>query len=683
MEALENLRDRTNLEDLPDLHNGREYISEKLVYEAVKNDDYSKLERSIVLPAQSVGVKYIHKDVGDIYFSSDRWSNKHLIRKPNETFRVADFSQIKNPSLKREVKWISSSIIWWLREHKKVSKLSSIIRNIEQIIVCARVMEGLSYNSLFWLNRAPVLSSFKAKVNEGLSLRAAKNRLGALSILCELQNSSLREFECYLTINPLKELVNTDALGSNQSYAMPYRIMMEVWDGLVKRIEKWSVSISPSELTGLITFYRDFQDWFSSKPHIKSSHGLLIYMRNNQEKVLKLKENSSGVIKDVFYISIEDRWKGVTFISFQELIHIINKISLDTSNCIQCMSGMRNSETKGLYHNSLKIDRGVTVFRSWLQKWAVEGGQIEEWAAADFAGDAFNLMHSINKNILGHSVEKLDDLPFILNIKEWLYNKTIIAMTQQRQSKWGKTIAEEIDLRITEDDLREFQLLNPNLDNPERAYEEIYVGALWPLRTHQHRRSIAVHTKRLNLLSGNDRTWQFKHLTKTITDWYESYCPKENLPEAFIKEMIQADIEASVSLGLKIQEEGNLIGKGGEELMNQRGGGDSLKVFPSFKVALSQAKRRKTQLMSLGNGFYCMNGFECDFTPIIQSANCNFECPSMVGIEESIPFWKEQYERYTSLLKEAMVNNSSAPDIAYLELEKAFYEDALRKYGEI
>ncbi|MGJ8645779.1 MAG: hypothetical protein ACSHXJ_02720 [Marinomonas colpomeniae] len=683
MEAIDYLLDKANIEGFPNLKADQEYLSEKLVYDAIKSGDYSRLECSIVIPAQSTKVKYTHNDAGDILFSNDSWSNRHLTRASNETFRSVNFAKIKNPDLKREVKWLCGSIIWWLREHKKESKLSSIIRHADNLINCATLMEKLHYKSLFWLNRPPVRAAFKAELLKGLSLRVAKNKLGSLSFLCGLQQSSLNEFGLYLTINPLKELIDKDADKSNQTYAMPYRIMMQIWDGLVKRIGYWNEHFNPSELPGFVAFYRDFQDWFVDNPYKDMSHQMYTYMRDNQEKVLKLKENSSGALSELFFTSVEPRWKGAQLISYQDLIHILNTIALDSINCIQCMSGMRTSESKGIYHSSLKKDHGVTVFKSWLQKWATDGGQIEEWAAADFTADAFNLVTSINKNFLGDSVESFDDISINLNYREWLYKKNIVSMTQQKQSKWGKKLIEELNLLITEDDLNEFQLLNPNIEAPEKVYKEIYVGAPWPLRTHQHRRSIAVHTKRLQLASGNDRTWQFKHLTKDITDWYEAYCPKETIPESFIKDLVQADIEASVGLGLKIQKEGNLIGKGGEILMSQRSGADSLKVFPSFKVAISQAKRRKTQLMSLGNGFYCMNGFECDFTPIIQSANCNSECPRMVGIEESIPFWKEQYERYENLLKVAVTNNSSIADITYLELEKAFFEDALRQYGEL
>lgn len=79
-----------------------------------------------------------------------------------------------------------------------------------------------------------------------------------------------------------------------------------------------------------------------------------------------------------------------------------------------------------------------------------------------------------------------------------------------------------------------------------------FEGAFWPLRTHQFRRSLAVHLRRLDLISTNDLIRQFKHLIRGMTEWYMSGALNAShfsraIPQAFAAEIERVDTELSAS----------------------------------------------------------------------------------------------------------------------------------------
>nr|MBF4444028.1 integrase [Vibrio anguillarum] len=111
------------------------------------------------------------------------------------------------------------------------------------------------------------------------------------------------------------------------------------------------------------------------------------------------------------------------------------------------------------------------------------------------------------------------------------YNSSCLWLGQGRKSqkpvitqdnnmrKHFRRICQKANAIITEDDLEEFRLINPNRE-PQRAAENLKVGNIWPLTTHQLRRTFAVFSKRHNLCHDIAIKEQFKHLDLPTTEWY-------------------------------------------------------------------------------------------------------------------------------------------------------------------
>ncbi|MCU7940436.1 MAG: hypothetical protein KZQ74_05675, partial [gamma proteobacterium symbiont of Bathyaustriella thionipta] len=240
-------------------------------------------------------------------------------------------------------------------------------------------------------------------------------------------------------------------------------------------------------------------------------------------------------------------------------------------------------------------------------------------------------------------------------------------------------------LTISQDDYDEFFRFNRNLDDMEAVKKEIIVGASWPLRSHQYRRSIAVHSRRLKLVSNNTLTVQFKHLASTMTEWYcdghqDEDTVKYKIPKLLADELQVLEAEMSAELAMRFQEGETLVGKGGENLIAQQKLPKNQRTFPSFKRAVSMAKRGRSVVISLGNGFYCMNGRDCDMKAIVQSSLCNPGCESLVADAESIPIWLHRFKHYDKLLKKAKTDVATDATITFLQLERDYYANALDQY---
>jgi len=169
-------------------------------------------------------------------------------------------------------------------------------------------------------------------------------------------------------------------------------------------------------------------------------------------------------------------------------------------------------------------------------------------------------------------------------------------------------------------------------------------------------------------------------MAKTMTEWYSDGYMDSNsiqfkIPEAFSKEIEEIGLDVEAELAVRLQGAKSLYGAGGEIIKTERN--ESFKRFNSFSSVRRLIKQGKIHVASLGNGFYCMNGSECEFKGVVQASNCNKECPNFIADEHSLPIWERRYKHYKRLLSEAKDKDESRETIAFLELERDTYRDAI------
>lgn len=683
-------------DNLPD---GHEFPTEDILFQALESNDFSRLNACTVLaysPEQDFRLE--NDQPRHICFRDDIWTNRYVRTNVGERLRGVNFTLISSTALRLEVKIISACFLWVTG---RTATTHSLLRKCANIVLAARVIESLGYTSLFKLRVPFILNAFIAKIRSPddkgriRSERTLRNYFQDLSDLALLGHTRLREMGYSLDIM-FNDYAGED--DSNQTYCMPFRLMIQIWSGLISELDAEINDFNYDDLSRIVAInngYFDSPYYACASKHnhgkdtaVRGDYRTAYYYNMVQAEIQLLYRNINPNMRDWFLVASNKRWAhDFIGIDNRKLSHWHLGLTQKVMFAIQAMSGMRQTEVLGILHGSLIYDGDVLGLKSVLLKFAPEGGKHEDWVVCRYIEKPFLHLRRVNQILTGLSYDELDHLPVSLNMRTWIARRNLKFMSTQRQSEWARDFVVRHHLTVTQDDLHEFRLLNPNIRDSARVSKDIIPGEYWPLRTHQFRRSLAVHLRRLDLISTSDLIRQFKHFAWSMTEWYMSGAVgathfSRSVPAAFAAELERTELEQSAARAVAFQYEGKLAGEGGRLLMSQRQSQPHLMTFPSLKKAMSMARRGGHKLVSLGNGFYCMNGNECEFRSVIQSSSCNPVCPNMLAGEDSLPVWKRRLAHYSRLIDVATQNNASQADLDFLCLERDFYANAIRFFEE-
>lgn len=674
--------------------------SEQLLYDALNQNKITLIDNLIIIPSSNIKES--------ILFSADYWSNK-MITYSGETVRAVNFKGL-NDQLKFEVKILGVCILWLFNKN---SKLPSLIRNIENIVKIARTCQSLGIKSIYDLNRAPILEKFRAEFEKSDIRSAAtiRNYYMSLNSATNINHTKLAELGFELRIG-LSDLLPERK--SNQVYCMPFDILASIWKSFMDYFDNISIDINSLRRIALIN--KEFINKSNIKILIRHSkinricekfESYCIFHESDLEYIYNLGAPFRDNIivkrsdKDIEHLRQRDNFinsenKQVNIIreyakyriNKLEWTNYYNTIVITARAAIQSMTGMRISEAKTITFGSLIEEDNYVGVKAILSKFASENGEDQDWAAAPYIVKIFNKITMIAEAFFDIPKEELNNYPICLNAKKFAASGKLEIMLHQRQSEFFANWSKTHNILISKENLKDFYSLNPNIENPKAIESEIFEDAFWPIKTHQFRRSIAVHSRRLGLIEMSDLSWQYKHLTRTMTEWYgiggiENSIHNKAIPEAMAKELAEIDIKIAATNAIKFQEGSNLYGKGGQLLASQKGKHDLEKVYPSLKKAITMARRNKSKLMSLGNGLFCLNGQNCSMATIVQSAKCNPNCENLVADKDSIPIWIKRYNHYKQQLNTALDSKQSDATCDYFRLEMDYYKDALEYYGVI
>ena len=671
----------------------------KRVYDALKNKNFDELNDLIIIP------KALNQDA--ITFDKDEWYTTHI----EPTGRKVNFSKL-TAKLKHEVKILTMSELWLLN---RSSKASSLIRKGEYYVQVAKECMKLNILSLFHLSSDFNFEKFQENFENPMIRgdRAVKNIYMALSSVNQLQQTPLSELGYYFDRNFSEHYPYGN---SNQHYCIPFSILSKIWKGhmdyfnafddnlykainiIAKVIEVFKNECTEFKGLGrengireqqLYAHYLLYQDELKlAMTLIKSPASFGIYKKSDDEISKEIEQatfTSLKTGKTFTYSRSLPRYR----IDIQKFSAAINFIFLAARNALQSFTGMRISETLFIEFGSLIDEGSYFGVKSHLTKYAAEGGSDEVWATAPFSKRIFEVVNKIaDAAFIGVEKGTLKNLQIATNYQQWLFHGKLKLMPTQRQAEFMRNFCERNNIVLTADTILEFNRLNPNLHNMEKVNSEIYAGTTWPYRSHQSRRSLAVHSRRLDLLDPGEISWQFKHLTRAMADWYGeggdlNSIYQDQIPEIMIKELDRMKIQVAAETAIRLQNTSNLFGKGGETLEKQQTLAESAKVYPSLKKAKQLARKNQTVVMSLGNGMYCLNGQDCKMSGVIQSSTCNPKCENLIADEESTGVWLKRYNFYREKLKDAQEAGKSEAICEYLRLELEYYKDALSYYKVI
>ncbi|HGE6067727.1 TPA: hypothetical protein ACGG77_003366 [Vibrio cholerae] len=335
--------------------------------------------------------------------------------------------------------------------------------------------------------------------------------------------------------------------------------------------------------------------------------------------------------------------------------------------CCAAFTGMRVSELFELRRNSFhsyQLDgQDFHVVKASTHKMAA-GKKAEEWLCSPIVSKAIDLASALSEGLRNQLYDKAINSSNNSVRKQLSETAECLWLTQKERMNAPKIIARDSwneRLRrfsrnakavITADSINECIQLNPN--NNGTIVERIILGEIWPLSTHQFRRTFAVFSVRNNLGHPIAIKQQFKHLYLRMSDWYSSGAVQARLH----------DIHADHDL-IKILNEVSLVQTTAQ--FDKWFNGDE-KLSGSFGKMIVAMRDRKPEIYSSWDNLYrlvkagrmtlhgtlhsyCKNGYDCDMEGISNPSFC-VDCKSSGSVidGEKAQWWKKRHVALTTYL---------------------------------
>lgn len=617
--------------------------------------------------------KYINEDWDDIedmpvtynfaekpvsFFVDDFWDLSAYVDAKITHKTKLSFQGIRSQKLVREFKLICFSWLYIAGNARitRPKKPTTIISSRSKLMQVYKYLDNKSFSSVVALNHPIIYSEYCEY------LRSCKYSPGQLDLLF----STLKSIECMSHLPFKFELLiegslheeslkyaDEDKLKGDQYYAIPSRIMQKFYGYAIDIVE---------------TFY----------PYKEEIHHLLKDIHKNYKLGKKavddkmateewkwLEENSPDYRVEV------NKHKPL---SYKELIksHIEgtplekllpeNEIALQSKLArvkVLCIvvcgafTGMRRSELYGLHSGSFVCmelnENKLFYLKSVLHKMTQGPGKKTAWITSPKTKTAIELAEAINRHLSNQLATHEDPMKQLLSSCLLLTqsNKRLppkVKYESALRDAFNK-IAVEANLIVTEEDLKEFKLINPNC-NQVAAQRKIKVGNFWPITVHQFRRTFAVFAKRYNLCSDIAIKQQFKHVYLPMSQWYGEGGIAARLQSLSVDEDLKLllDEVASEVVTQTVYEWYNtdkkLFGKMGQAISEERR--YVATHYSSWEAIKKQVDKGLITLVGTLHS-YCMAGYECKMEKVVSPSNC-FSCENVVIDEEKALSWKERHK---------------------------------------
>lgn len=633
-----------------------------------------------------------------VLFTQDVWKPKWAAG-----CRAISFEGLP-PTLKFESKLLCLAELWLL---DREAKLHHLTRKGQNIVLVAKKCAELHMLSLKHLgsdsNRDKLYWAFR----EESSHDSTRNKFIDMRGLADLEKTPFKDYGLYISTDPMDGISKRE--DGNQTYAMPFSIMVQVWQGH----RNYAINIRKEYLRYALPIVRMISKFNLKTPdcgkditHVNTNMEFLEYLAQPKfQRLLRIYHKKFPNDKAVIHRDTlrtpgnKFREKRITNIgivystNLATLAKHINEVSNILLLGIQTYTGMRESESKDVTCGSLVVDdeAGYIGVDSNLYKFAPEGGFEDIWAAAPWVEECFITARMIAKALFAdHPEHDIDNTTILPNIATWL-SRSVLEKRKGRANREFVTppplaFAQKYNIKITDDCVHEFFKLNRNINNIDKVKNDIKVGEYWPIRSHQFRRTIAVHSKRLGAASDRALSFQLKHRLRSQTDWYTdggvaNSALNSKAAERLYKLWKEEEDTAMAETSVELQESKNLFGRGGELLKSGQGKSDKAKVYPSIKKAKQMAARGKSKLKALGHGMYCLQGDSCSMRAVMQNANCDNECENLVADDDAISYHRTRFDYYENLLDNSIPHSRTDAQIEYIRLEMESHREFLEYFG--
>ncbi|WP_161871590.1 hypothetical protein [Pseudomonas sp. SG-MS2] len=294
--------------------------------------------------------------------------------------------------------------------------------------------------------------------------------------------------------------------------------------------------VIPSRIYGaLISGFNDELDFFNQF----RSELLEFYTRRSGNKYYgeadsqKIKNGSVKwrvAIKECGLLELCERFSITGFMQLNSYVISVSSIS---KNWIHLFTGMRDNEVRTLPANCLTYIRvggkEIVVLLGYTSKTSGGNNNPTYWistpivekaiVAAKLIGRIASLRNGWNDSDLGnYPLFPMFNSPHKTSVA-YVYRTAPLPGIYHTE-RLRKVISRIPGISLTEADILELERFDGFKD--WRSDPDFKVGEVWPLSSHQFRRSLAVYSARSGMVSLGSLANQFKHLTETMTSYYRS-----------------------------------------------------------------------------------------------------------------------------------------------------------------
>ncbi|WP_085343570.1 tyrosine-type recombinase/integrase [Vibrio sp. ArtGut-C1] len=318
-------------------------------------------------------------------------------------------------------------------------------------------------------------------------------------------------------------------------------------------------------------------------------------------------------------------------------------------NIIATFTGMRYDEFITIKTDGFRKQKGMYYVRAYESK--ISGGEHVDYITAPIVERAFDALVKLHQPVRILCPENRDN-DFVLlsgNSKKYLPGFRDYSTLKNSLIQF----IEVFDIRVDGEDMKQHKLIN------SESSITLKIGSLWPIATHQFRRTLAVNFVTNNLGTLAAVKQQLKHMYIGMTEHYSknsTLAVAQKVNQSFdFKRLIETESEdIQVSLYKRIHYTNEIFsGKKGKELRQTR----SLISDPEFKTdqqirLMVKAGIFKVTRTPFG---YCTKGDLCDKNDVVDPSFCGASCETMIIARENALNWQKLHKRNKSLLSGGLI----------------------------
>lgn len=611
-------------------------------------------------------------------FGECEWDIRHYFNKTRVHKHIFHFSEFSNSlSLLIELKLIVYGWLFYKSSARPTpAKPSTLIARYEKLKCTYRYLLLNKFSSMTQLIDNPSeWTKFESYlIQQNYSQQTLHNIFNAINHVFSLQDWLLKDFTVK-KIHPCLSGNRLSQFSSQQTLTIPERLADEIYGSAIAMVEEayeYRKKIAGIENALQINHMKgktvlDKKIKSGELKWLTDSDGMILNQHRYAQEILKATPRTQNDIVEQYLqgTKLNHRKKCVFFNQYYNLLLTACYI------CCAAFSGMRDSELSELTKDSYYIDNfDGKVFHMIQSRTFKLGEKKTTWVTAPVAGKAIQLASSLTepwRNELNQTSE-------ILVNTIWLSKSH--RLNQPKFPSWYqrlKIFCKHFQVLINSEDYHECLSSNPN--SILKIQKVIKPGQLWPLSSHQFRRSLAFYTIKHRLGTTIALKEQYKHLYLQMTEWYAEGGTMARINNLLIDNHLQELLDSTKledttnKIFNFVHSKNKLSGSHGKAIVEMRN--DIPYIYSSWDVIYEAVKSGLLTLHGTLHS-YCKNGYNCDMDGVINPAFCvNCSSGSSIIDGENAKWWKMKHQTLTEYLSSTKTVSPSVYSHCILQIRAA------------